>query len=54
MHHWLSVLEILNRVLEWLSTDETQDIEQIQDIDGGLLGVQTRCPSLNNFTVAYN
>jgi hypothetical protein len=30
------------------------NIEQIQDIDGGLLGMQTRCPSLNNFTVAYN
>ena len=37
------------------------NIEQIQDIDGGLLemqtvlaSMQTRCPSLNNFTVAYN
>jgi len=30
------------------------NIEQIQDIDGGLLGMQTRCPSLNNFTAAYN
>lgn len=37
------------------------NIEQIQDIDGGLLGMQivlasmqTRCPSLNDFTVAYN
>ena len=37
------------------------NIEQIQDIDGGLLGMQivlasmqTRCPSLNDFAVAYN
>jgi len=37
------------------------NIEQIQDIDGRLLGMQTvlasmqtRCPSLNDFTVAYN